>query len=221
MFKRFFAIIFLFLFLFLIATQSKAFVVIKPWSTKQPIASHVLPLDDRYAVESVNTVFQDNILLTLKYLSGDISSPSKINWKEIKKPFKEEFELKPGEVFAFHNDVLAQYQNKRVLTTNAHFNAQEGFRSDGYLYGDGVCHLASFMRWVAEDAGLSVIAPTNHNFARIPDVPAQYGTSIFTPIGQSDMSKQQNLYIENTTKKPVKFVFNYDGKVLTLSIVQV
>jgi hypothetical protein len=173
------------------------------------LASHVMPLNDRYPVQSVSDVFRDNILLTLHYMSGQVSKPSQINWDEIRKPYIYEFVLKPGEVFAFHDDVLPSYQGKVVMTTKSHYNAQEGFLSDGYLFGDGVCHFASLMNWVASDAGLQVEAPTNHNFANIPDVPMTHGTAIYSSPGQSSVNELQNLYITNTSDKDVKFVFEY------------
>jgi hypothetical protein len=183
--------------------------------SKQPeqelIASHVMPLNDRYPVQSVSDVFRDNILLTVHYLSGSISNPSQINWDEIRQPYKYEFRLKPGEVFAFHEDVLSEYQGKVVLTTKAHFNAQEGFVSDGYLFGDGVCHFASLMNWVASDAGLKVAAPVNHNFANISDLPMEHGTAIYYSPGESSVNQMQNLYITNTTNQDVKFVFEYSS----------
>jgi hypothetical protein len=189
-------------------------------SQEKVLASHVLPLNDRYAVPSVSDVFRDNILLTLFYASGKVSTANQINWNEIRKPFNYEFTLKPGEVFAFHDDVSPQYAGKTIITTHAHFNAQEGFVSDGYLYGDGVCHLASVINWVARDAGLKVEAPVNHDFAHIPDVPREYGTSIYSAPGQSGINQMQNLYIENTSDKAVKFVFEYKDSKLTVKVVR-
>ena len=174
------------------------------------LASHVMPLDNRYPVPSVGDIFRDNILLTLHYMSGRVSNPSQIKWDEIRKPYTYEFVLKPGETFAYHDDVLPEYQDSLAISTKAHFNAQEGFLSDGFLYGDGVCHFASLMHWVAKDAGLKVDARVNHDFANIPDVPMQYGTSIITDPTVSSLNEQmQNLYITNTSDKDVRFVFEY------------
>lgn len=188
---------------------------------EEALASHVMPLGDRYPVASVNDVFRDNILLTLHYMAGTVKSPSDIHWDEIRKPFKYEFVLKPGEVFAYHDGVLPAYQGKVKATTNAHFNAQEGFLSDGYLFGDGVCHFASLINWVGQDAGLKVESRVSHDFANIPDVPREYGTSIYADPGESYNEQMQNLYIENNLDKTVKFVFQYEGDELTVNVYEV
>lgn len=182
------------------------------------LAERVLPLNNRYAVESVNEVFKGNILLTLNYLSGDVKNSNDIKWSEVSKDMRHEIVLQPGAVFAFHDDVSIKYQGKKVTSTNAHFNAQEGFLSSGYLYGDGVCHLASIINWAAKDAGLSVEAPVKHDFANIPDVPREYGTSIYTAPLTHSTNQMQNLYIENNLTKPVKFVFDYSQDKLVVSV---
>lgn len=180
------------------------------------IASHEFSLTDRYGNEFVNDVFKDNILLTVKYTTGGKLNPSNINWDEITKPFQAKLTLKPGDTFAFHDDVLSQFEGKVTKTTNAHFNSSEGFKSDGYLVGDGVCHLASLLYWVAKDAGLAALAPTRHDFAPVPDVPSKFGVSIYNNAGKSSSNELQNLYISNTKSKTVTFVFNYDGSKLAI-----
>lgn len=175
-----------------------------------------MPMDDRYAVPSVNTVFKDNILLTLAYMNGQVTSKADIDWNKIEADSHYEFTLKPGEEFAFHEKIGKQFDNGNVVkTTKAHFNYDDGFKSDGYLTGDGVCHFASIIDWVATDAGLEVVAPTNHNFAKIPDVPAQYGVGIY--MGP-DAGEMNNLYVTNTKEKPVTFVFDYKNGDLTVSV---
>jgi vancomycin resistance protein YoaR len=109
--------------------------------------------------------------------------------------------------------VLPQFTGKVTQTMNAHFMWDEGFKSDGWLTGDGVCHLASLIYRAAKDAGLETLAPTNHNFADIPEVPKEYGVSIFA------RNPQQNLYITNTFDKPVQFAFTYDGTNLTVKVI--
>ncbi len=183
------------------------------------LASHTMPLNDRYGNTFVNDVFKDNILLTLKYLNGDITKKEDIVWSEIEKPFHYEFSLKPGERFVFHDKILPQYKDNVVKTTRAHFNYNDGFKSDGYLTGDGVCHIASLIHWVALDAGLESIAPSNHDFAIIPDVPKKYGVAIYADPGKNSIGENQNLYIKNTLGKPVKFVFDYKDSVVTLDII--
>ena len=182
------------------------------------MASHEMSLDNRYGNAYVNDVFKDNILLTLRYLEGSVSEADKISWEAIKKPFKYEFSLKPKEVFAFHDTTLPEYTGSIVKTTNAHFNYQDGFKSDGYLFGDGVCHLASLIYWVAKDAGLDAVSPVNHNFAEVPEVPKEYGVSISFRPNEIYRSALQNLYITNNKEMPISFVFEYDGENLKISV---
>lgn len=178
------------------------------------LASRSFSMEKRYDVPSVNAVFKDNILLTLRYMNGDVKSASEINWEEVVKPFHAEFTLKPGERFAFDDNVLPAYSKNVVKTTNAHFNSYEGFKSDGYLIGDGVCHIASLIYWAAKDAKLDTFAPSNHDFAKINEVPKEYGVGIMslTPYG--------NLYITNNYDVPVTFAFDYDGTNLTVSVLE-
>jgi len=105
-----------------------------------------------------------------------------------------------------------------VKTTNAHFNYQDGFKSSGYLYGDGVCHLASLLYWASKDAGLLAFSPTNHDFANINEVPKEYGVSIYYLPGSFEKSSKENLYITNNLDKSVSFIFSYDGSNLSLEI---
>lgn len=151
-------------------------------------------------------------------MGGGVKEKKDIKWEDIEKPLRYEFILEPGQEFAFHDQILPEYSDNVVKTTNAHFNYQDGFKSDGYLMGDGVCHLASLIYWVAHDAGLSVYAPSNHNFASIPDVPKEYGVAIYALPGAFETSARQNLYITNSFDEPVIFVFAYDGTNLTVSV---
>lgn len=175
-------------------------------------------LEDRYDNSYVNGVFKDNILLNIAYLAGKITSPNQIDWNNIEKPFEYKFTLQPGKTFAYHNDVLTKYEGKVTQTTNAHFNAQEGFKSDGYLVGDGVCHLASLIYWAAKDANLETEAPTNHDFAKINDVPKEYGVAIYNAPGAKDASAQENLYVTNNRQKPVEIKFAYAENTLKVSV---
>jgi hypothetical protein len=182
------------------------------------LASHTFSLENRYANEYVNGVFKDNILLTLKYMNGEVKSKADISWSEIEEPFNYSFTLLPGQEFTFHDQILPEYKGNVVKTTNAHFNYTDGFKSDGYLTGDGVCHLASLIYWTARDAGLTAAAPTNHNFAKINEVPKEYGVAIYFLPGAFETSARQNLYITNNLDKPVTFNFSYNGESLTVSI---
>ncbi len=183
----------------------------------QTLSYHEFSLNDRYGNSYVNDVFKDNILLTIDYAVGQKIDPTNIDWKTIEKPFKYSITLKPGETFAFHDDVLPQFVGKITKTTNSNFSSDQGFKSDGYLVGDGVCHLASLLYWTAKDAGLDTLAPTRHDFAPVPDVPREFGTSIYKFGSKSESNELQNLYITNNKEKDITFIFDYDGQKLGIS----
>ncbi len=197
--------------------QVTTFGSLMPTHQPQVLASHTISLDNRYPVKSVSDVFKDNILLTANYLNG-LPKTRTPNWEEVRKSATYSFVLQPNEVFAFHEDVYPEFKGKIARTTTAHFNGLEGFKSDGYLMGDGVCHLASLIYWSAKDANLIAIAPTNHNFAVIPQVPREYGVAIFDNPGNPSASANQNLYITNNKTKPVEFKLIFDGVNLTSEI---
>lgn len=183
------------------------------------IAEHSISLNNRQPDAYVNGVFKDNILLSLAYLSGNVKSIKDINWDEIRRPQTFEFKLEKGQAFAFHDNVLPEFKDRVVRTTNAHFNYNDGFKSDGYLTGDGVCHLASLIYWVAKDANLDTKAPTNHNFMSINEISKEYGVSIYNSgvFGNSG-DAIQNLYIANNQDKQVTIRFVFDGVNLKTSI---
>lgn len=174
---------------------------------------------DRYGNTYVSNVFAENILLTLYYMRGNTITATP-DWNEVKKPFSYSFTLNPGQVFAFHQDSLPQFAANVVKTTNAHFGSQEGFVSDGYLVADGVCHLASLINEAGQNAGLTVVAPTNHNFAVIPEVDKKYGTAIYYMPGEKGTNEEQNLYVQNNKDKPVTFTFDYDGTELKIRVTE-
>lgn len=184
------------------------------------VAVHEMFLSNRYGNSFVNDVFKNNILLNLAYLDGKVTKATDIKWDEVTKPFEYELQLEPNKTFAFHSDVKDTYKDSLVKTTNAHFNSREGFKTDGYLFGDGVCHLASLINWVAKDAGLNVEAPTSHDFAQIPDIPKEYGVSIYNNPGSSASNALQNLYITNNKGKPVTFKFEYKNDKLKVSAIE-
>lgn len=186
--------------------------------TTTVLSERQFSMEYRYRVQSVSNVFKDNILLNLAYLNGKVSSSKDINWSEIEKPFSFKFTLQPNQTFAFHDQVLPEYKGKIALTTNAHFNSQDGFKSDGYLFGDGVCQLASLISWAAKDANLDVKAPTNHDFAVIPEVPKSQGVAIYYDPNSPSSSALQNLYITNNQNKPVDFNFVYQDGELKVSV---
>lgn len=152
-------------------------------------------------------------------MSGKITKAADIKWDEFHSPFQYEFSLNPNQTFAYHSDVKDKYKQSLVKTTNAHFNAGEGFKTDGYLFGDGVCHLASLLSWATKEAGLSVEAPTNHNFANIPDIPKEHGVSIYSSPASKNSNMLQNLYITNNKAKPVTIKFAYQDNKVTVSVV--
>ena len=202
----------------LVATHVYAFPYFSGGSTVR--AERSFSLTNRFADPWVNNVFSDNILLTLARMDGNITKPADIRWDEVTKPQTFSFSLAPGEVFSFHEDVLDQYKGKPIKTTNSHFNYSDGFRTSGALFGDGVCHLASLLYWTAKSAGLETYAAVNHNFAPIPEVPREYGVSIYYMPGAPAANARQNLYITNTFPDPVRFLFVNDGQALTIRVIQ-
>lgn len=182
------------------------------------LSSHSMSLEHRYENSFVSNIFKDNILLNMAYMKGLVKKEDDINWLEIQKPFEYSFRILPNQTFSFHDGVLDQFKDKIAVTANAHFNSQEGFKSDGYLFGDGVCHLASLIYWAAKDANLEAFAPTNHNFHQIPEIPREYGVAIYNALGAEESNAMQNLYITNNKENPVEFAFNYDGNDLKVSI---
>jgi len=185
------------------------------------LASEEISLEKRYDNKFVNDVFKDNILLNLSYLGGKVTKRGDVVWEDINKPYNYSFALLPGKTFAFHEDVLPQYVDSLVKTTNAHFNYDDGFKSDGYLMGDGVCHFASLIYWVAKNSGLEAYAPTNHNFAVIPEINKEYGVSIYKMPGQLRANAMQNLYVTNNKENAIIFEFDYKNGELKLSISEV
>lgn len=186
------------------------------------LASHQMTMWNRYPVQSVSNVFADNILLTVYYfINGRDSVSKKPDWDDVKKPFDYSLTLNPGEVFAFHETALPEYKNRVRLTTNSRFAAADGYKSDGLLFGDGVCHLASLMYWVALDAGLETKSLVNHNFAKIEGVEKKYGVSIKFDPNSPVNSARQNLYITNNRQNPVVFRFVYQNDTLSFSISEV
>lgn len=188
--------------------------------TERVLSQREIALDKRYEDKFVNGVMKYNILLNLAYLRGTVKNSSNIKENEVIKDFHYELKLKPQEVFAYHNDVLPEYKNKVSKTTNAIFNHNQGFKSDGYLFGDGVCHLASLIYWAAKDAKLEAIAPTNHDFRAIPEIPKKYGVSIYYMPGSEYQNATQNLYIVNNRKNLISLNFHYENEKLKVSVTE-
>ena len=174
----------------------------------------------------VGSVLRDNIILQLHYIKGDVlsfskkgevNSPDDLDWGALRKPFSGYFILNEGETYAFHSDLLPEFQNGKVIATGATFGWNQGFKSYGGLSGNGVCYLASFMNWVSSDAGLAVTAKVNHDFYPVPGVPREYGTSIYVLPG-STVGQKQNLYITNNLGRPVAFFYAFDGEQIEMKV---
>ncbi|KPJ70545.1 hypothetical protein AMJ51_01595 [Microgenomates bacterium DG_75] len=175
------------------------------------LAEHSLDLTIREVSPEANQGFVDNILLALHYLQRGVKLP--VDWEAIRQPFTVSFTLQPKEIFAFHGNVLSDFADPAV-TMNSGFFTYEGYKSVWGLGGNGVCHLASLMNWTASEAGMEVVAPNGHNFAPIPGVSKEYGTSI------RSQSQNQNLYIINNLENSVSFVFTANGKEVSLQIIE-
>lgn len=190
----------------------KDFLVPVVQSREEVLAEQSLDLNTRAEGEHVNEVFKHNILLALAYFdTPDIPDvPGELDCS---------FTLQPGKVFAFHGNIASEFIDSVVRIMDSRFYIEEGYKSVGGLGGNGVCHLASLMNWVASEAGLEAAAPTNHNFAPIPGVPKKYWTSIrYCDFGCN--SQNQNLYIRNNFDFPVVFSFQADGDKLRLKILK-
>lgn len=190
-------------------------------ATKRVLSEREISLDKRYDDKFVNGVMKYNILLNLAYIRGIVTNPSNIKENEVKKDFHYELKLKPQEIFTYHDSILPQYKNKLLRTTPVQFGSDQGFKSDGYLVGDGVCHLASLIYWAAKDANLDVQAPTNHDFRAIPEIPKKYGVSIYYQSGGVYQSAMQNLYVTNNRKNLISINFHYEKDMLKISISEV
>lgn len=181
-------------------------------ATTTILATREFSLDKRYAVPSVNEVMKKNILLNLAYMDGTVKDKAQINWDELtNQPHTFEFTLEPGATFAYHEDILPQYKDSLALTTKSYFGPGQGYVSDGYLYGDGVCHIASLLNWAARDAGLEVYVPKDHrSVGPINEVPDDYGVSIYIDP-TTGVGERNNLYITNTREAAVTFIFTHDA----------
>ena len=167
------------------------------------LASESLDLSRRAPVESVNEGFKENILIALEHLKR-INNGTLI--------------LQPGEVFAFHKNILPQFKGEKIIAQESGFGVKDGYKVVAGLPGNGVCHLASLMNKVARKAGLEVVSEVNHNFAGIPGIEREYGTSIYFMPGGGRNSANQNLYINNNKQFPVEFVFDLSDNQLQFAI---
>lgn len=184
------------------------------------ISSRSMSLDTRYGYELPENAYKDNILLNLAYINGSVKNRNDINWDNLKKPFAIEFSLEPGQRFAYHNLIDPKYGDNIAIAVQTNFGAGDGYKYADGLYGMGVCHLASLIHWAALDAGLESIAPTNHDFYPIPEIPKEYGVAIYNSPDAVAASQMQNLYIKNTLDSKVTFRFDFDGVNLKVSVIK-
>lgn len=182
------------------------------------LATHTISLEKRAYNSYVNDVFKKNMLRAVYLMNGDTPEMVTKNETYSSDSFHKEIALKSHETFSFHENVLPEFSGKIAKTSNSHFSGDQGFLSDGYLMGNGVCHLASLMYWVAKDAGLTALAPTNHDFAAIPEIDPIYGVAIYYMPDGGRGSASQNLYITNNLEETIYFVFDFNGKDLTFSV---
>ncbi len=180
-------------------------------SVETILAERQFSLTDRHQDLGVNEVFRKNIWLNLAYFQKAVNEKQDIDWSQANQPTEFSVTLLPQQTFAYHDHVLPEYADSVQLTTAAHFSADEGFVSDGFLYGDGVCHLASLLNWAAQDAGLDVEVTKKHDIAEIPAVPKEYGVSIYTIKSVPGSGARNNLYITNNQEQPVRFQFIYSA----------
>jgi hypothetical protein len=198
------------------------------------LAEKTMDLNNRYPIKSVNDVFGYNIRLAMYYLGeipafvesdstsagkGEFGKLGSLGEFAIPENFEVRLVLNPGEVFAFHDNVLPEFKDKTIKTIGSKFISAEGYKSSGALVGDGVCHLASLINWAATDAGLSVLAKVDHDFRAIPGIPKEFGTSI-KYAEQGGNSQNQNLYITNNQDFPVEFRFEVNKDNVKIQILK-
>lgn len=186
--------------------------------TKLVLSTGRMDLSYRYPVENTSKVFTENILINLYYLSrlGRGENGQVIEGFKPQENVTASFSLtlQPGEVFAFHDKVLDQYKESKIIAPEGGYRAKDGYILLGGLYGNGVCHLATLMNYVAQHSGVEVTALTRHDFAAIPGFDREYGTSIST----GNAPERQNLYIKNDKEMPLELRFDLQGNELVFTI---
>lgn len=185
------------------------------------LASETMDLSYRYPVESVSKGFKENILVNLyhfsKINSGVDERGTETNNSQVDVPSNFAITLNPGEVFAFHDKISSEFSKDKVITPNSGYGANDGYILISGLYGNGVCHLATLMNYVAQKAGVEVVALTRHDFAAIPGFDREYGTS----ISYGNCPERQNLYIKNNKEYPLDLGFTLagDNLIFTISLI--
>lgn len=184
------------------------------------LGSASMSLNNRYGYDAPENAYKDNILLNLAYLSGEVKSSQDIDWDKIRKPFILQFSLEPRQSFAYHDLIDPLYKDSVAVTAHTNFGPGDGYKYADGLYGMGVCHLASLINIAAKKAGVESIAPTNHDFYSIPEIPKEYGVAIYSSPNTYESSIRQNLYITNNLDSKVTFRFDFDGDNLKVSVLK-
>lgn len=189
--------------------------------TKLVLSTGTMDLSYRYPIENTSRVFAENILVNLYHLSrlgkGESEQITEGFKPQENVPASFSLTLQPGEVFAFHDQVLNQYKESKIVAPEGGYRPKDGYILLGGLYGNGVCHLATLMNYVARRSGVEVTALTRHDFAPVPGFDREYGTSIST----GNSPERQNLYIKNDKEMPLELKFDLQGNelVFTMSLV--
>jgi|GEM_PF-3281540 len=207
-------------------SESNMFVV----PEKKTIALKRMDLNKRNVSSMVSEIFRDNILLNLHYIKGDVdkytdfekstSYQKIIKWEKIGEPFEFSFTLKPDELFAFHDEMLPEFKERKSVKTGwTQFSVEDGYKVLDGLPGNGVCHLATIFNWVSSEAGLFVKAPTSHDFYPVPEIPREFGTSIVYIPG-AYTTQLQNLYVVNNFTYPVTYEIKADKNAVEIKVVR-
>lgn len=191
-------------------------------SVQEVRAHETLDLTQRHGNKAINAGYGDNIRLYLHYLKRDVpgmltnrtnsGGGSVIDWAKVRAPFGFSLAIAPGEVLAFHPGVLPEFSTRSLHVVQTSLDQTDGYRFIDGLWGNGICHLASFLNMAAARAGLKVTAKVNHNFAPIYGVPKNYGTAIYYETGQEVSNANQNLYLENQGLNPLTITVSVDDK---------
>lgn len=198
--------------------ENLAAVVSKTQIEQRLLARQTLSLKNRHTNQQINEVFAKNILLNLAYISGEVKNKEKLDWQKVTQAHEFSIVLHPNQVFGYHDHVLPEYEQKLIETPKTYFHAQDGYLSSGYLYGDGVCHLASLLNWTALSAGLETFVPKSHSIAKIPDIDDEYGVSIYVVESDKKSGVNNNLYITNTKQTPIEFKFIYNQERVAIEV---
>lgn len=167
------------------------------------LSERALIFDEFNLGDYADGILSFNILRYFHFLKGDAEE---FVGNEVREPFEGRLVLNPGEVFAYHPEVLDEYQDAVAITPETDLSLADGYKALEGLSANGVCYSASLFNWVASEAGLEVVAKVNHDFFPVPGVPREYGTSIYHLAG-SHSSRLQNLYIRNSYEFPVEFCY--------------